>query len=115
LAVIGWVAGVTGLADVADVEGVAGVAGVAEVADSIHINSMVLFFFLFHLFLVHPIILSYYHTLSISSYHPIIFEYFLFLISCFIFSKNAVHINSLHSVRKMFQRTEWVSSDPVIF
>jgi hypothetical protein len=52
-----------------------------------------------------------------SSDHPIIFQYFIFDMSDLIFHvfKNAVLMNSVHSVRKMFHRTEVVSSEPMIF
>jgi hypothetical protein len=42
-----------------------------------------------------------------SPYHV---SYFIFHIS-----KNAAHMNSMHSVRMMFHRTEGVSSEPDIF
>jgi hypothetical protein len=64
---MGWVAGVAGLA------GVAALASLAEVASSIHINSTVLFLFLILIF----------SSFILSSYHPIIFEYFIFHISYF--------------------------------
>jgi hypothetical protein len=60
------------------------IAAVAAVAGSIHINSTVPF-------------LSLFSSFPFSSYHI-----------C-IFSKNAVRMNSMHSVRKMFHRTEgWI-------
>jgi hypothetical protein len=35
--------------------------------------------------------------------------------SYFIFSKNAAHMNNMHSLRKMFHKTKGVSSEPGIF
>jgi hypothetical protein len=62
---------------------------VAGLVGSIHINSTVFFFF------------SYFHLSSdhISIFHILIFAYSQIF-------KNAAHINSIHSVRKMFHRTE---------
>jgi hypothetical protein len=95
---IRWVAGV-------GVGGAGAEVAVGGVAGSIHINSTVIFLFLFlfyfHRFLFHPIILS--------SYRPIVANFiFPYLQIAYLhISKNAAHINSMYSVRKMFYRTEW--------
>jgi hypothetical protein len=84
---------------------VAWVALVAWVASLIHINSTVLFRFpSFHLF-----IFSFFH---LSSYQICIFHIYLFHICIFEylylcqFSKIAVRMNGMHSVRKMSDRRE---------
>jgi predicted CDP-diglyceride synthetase/phosphatidate cytidylyltransferase len=96
---------------------IACVAGVGEVASSIHINLTVLFFFLFSFFcsLFSYFLIFIVSSFILSSYHPIIFVYFIlnfaycichiayFILHIF---KNAARINSMHSVRKMFHRTE---------
>jgi hypothetical protein len=102
------------------------VAGVAGVADSIHINSTVICLFLIFLF-------SYFHMFicaffPVLSYHIGIFHIGIFYIGIFhicifhicmfhicIFSKIATLMNSMHSGRKMFHRTEGISSELEIF
>jgi hypothetical protein len=91
------------VAIVADVAWIASAAGVAKVAGSIHINStmlcLCLFLFLFLTFFFPSF--SYFHVFL---FQPIILVYFRF--AYFIFAKNAVRMNSMHSIRKMFHRTE---------
>jgi hypothetical protein len=94
-------------------------AGVARVAGSIHINSIVLSLFLFSfvslLFCYFVILVfSYFGIVLFSSFlfHPIRFVYLCIgIFAHFIFAylhvfTNAATMNSRHSVRKMFHRTE---------
>jgi hypothetical protein len=77
------------------------VAGVAEIAGSIHINSTVLFLFLIFIF---SSFLSPFSSYQICIFHISTFAYFIFAYS-HIF-KNAAPMINMHSVRKMFHRTE---------
>jgi hypothetical protein len=62
------------------------------------------------------LLLSYFFLFSSFLVHLIIFLYFIFPYSHIrMFSKNVAHMNNIHSVRKMFHRTEGVWSDSGIF
>jgi hypothetical protein len=87
-AVMGWVA---------DVSSVSSVSGVTEVAGSIHINSTAL------------LLISFF---PLSVYHILIFHIPYFIFHIF---NNAARMNSIHSLRKMFDGTEWVSIERGIF
>jgi hypothetical protein len=82
---------VGGVGCVGDVECVGDVGGRGREFDSHQLNETVLFFFL-------------------SIFSSFIQSYFIFHVF-----KNAVPMNSIYSVRRIFHRTEVVSSDPAIF
>jgi cytochrome b subunit of formate dehydrogenase len=96
-AVLVWVASVAGMASVASVAGMSGVPG------SIHINQLCFFFLIFFYFLLFSLLLLLlpYFLVSFFLFHSIIFVYFIFA-----YVQNAEPMNSMHSVRKMFHRTE---------
>jgi hypothetical protein len=75
---------------------------------------VILFCFYVFMFLCFIFLFSYFHLSSfILSYFNV--SYLMFYISYFIFSENATRMSNMHSVTKMFRRTEGIWSEPGIF
>jgi hypothetical protein len=91
--------------------------------DSHQLDCVCSFVLLFLIFLFSYSLFSYFLSFIFifSSFHlssfilPCFYIHIIIFTDSHVFKKNAAHVNSMHSVRKMFHRTEGIWSDPGIF